>query len=193
MRFLSLLPVFALCFSACKKNCPEIPEPLPSMRYINLQDQAVGRGTPAFLDLDGDGHRDLGFSVILVGDPSLPGDKTQFYATGSFNTFFPINAAEESPRLEPGATIHATAFAGYDWFNAPAILLAQRVELVNGTLYWEGPWKHAAHRFLPFYILRDSKRYFGWIEISFNTATQQTILHRAAVSEAAEKGVKAGI
>jgi hypothetical protein len=192
MRSLFLFLVLVLTAAACKKSRTEIPEPpLPAMQYTDLQDRVTGVGQPALLDLDGDGHRDLGFSTLLVGNAESV--KLQFYATGSFTTHFPINTDEESPNLPPGAPINPTAFPGYEWFNAPAILLAQRVEPLNGAIYWEGPWKTAAHRFFPFAILRDNKRYFGWIELSFDTTMQRTTLHRAAVSMEAEKGVKAGI
>lgn len=162
------------------------------MQYTDLQDRTSGMGQPVLLDLDGDGQRDLGFSTIVVGDPQLPGDKLQFYATGSFNTYFPINDNEETPLLAPGAPIHIAAFSGYNWYNAPSVMLVQRVEMVNGFVYWLGNW-NLMHRILPFYILRDNSRYFGWIELSFDTATQKTILHRSAVSLEAEKGVKAGV
>jgi hypothetical protein len=84
-------------------------------------------------------------------------------------------------------------FPAYNWYNAPAILLAQRIELLRGTIYWEGRWKNTKHRFLPFYILRNNKRYFGWIELSFNMSAQKVILHQAAVSTEPDKSVKAGI
>jgi hypothetical protein len=163
------------------------------MRHTDLQDRSTGKNSPAFLDLDGDAHRDLGFSTYLVGDPQLPGSKTQFYAHGSFITYFPINAYEESPILSTGSYINDAVFPAYNWYNAPAILLAQRIELLSGTNYWEGRWKNTEHRFLPFYVLRNNKRYFGWIELSFNMSAQKVILHQAAVSTEPDKGVKAGI
>ena len=194
MRYLFSLLIITIGIASCKKSSSEKQvSPLPAMQYTDLQNQTVGIGQGKLLDLDGDGHRDLGFSTLLVGDPLLPGEKNQFYATGSFNTFFPINSAEEVPRIGTGTFIQATAFPGYEWFNAPSILLAQRIELTSGLVYWEGTWKTTAHRFLPFYILREDNRYFGWIELSFDTASQKATLHRAAVSTEADKGVKAGV
>jgi hypothetical protein len=64
--------------------------------------------------------------------------------------------------------------------------------LVNGTIYWEGAWKTASHHYFPFYIERNSKRFFGWIELSFSMALEKIIIHRIAVSEEAEKTIIAG-
>ena len=184
---------FLFVMASCKKEKPVPANPdHPQMRVIELNDQQAGAGQSFVTDIDFDGTRDLGFSTVLVGDPLLPGDKLQFYATGNFDTWFPFNNADQSPGLNYDEEIGYNKFTGYAWSNAPALKLAQKVELVNGTIYWEGEWKNADHDYLPFYILRNGSRFFGWIELSFNMTTEKIIIHRIAVSTEAEKTIRAG-
>jgi hypothetical protein len=192
IKYFTLLS-FLFVFASCKKE-KTIPANTdhPVMKVIELNDQQAGPGQTFLADIDMDGIRDLGFSTMLVGDPLLPGDKLQFYVTGNFDTWFAFNNADQSPLLKPDQDIHFNKFPGFLWSNAPALMLAQKVELVNGNIYWEGDWKTASHDYLPFYILRNGQRFFGWIELSFSMTMQKIIIHRIAVSTEAEKTIKTG-
>ncbi|MBO9564747.1 MAG: hypothetical protein J7621_18355, partial [Niastella sp.] len=61
-----------------------------------------------------------------------------------------------------------------------------------GNPYWEGAWKQVHHQYLAIQIVKDNKRYNGWVEVSFDTAGEKLVLHKAAISKEAEKAVIAG-
>jgi hypothetical protein len=193
MRILFILTILFL-FS-CKKDDTKPNQPVPShpsMNVIEYNNKEAGFGDPLFVDLENDGVRDLGFSAILVGDPLLQADKLQFFVTGNLDTWFPINNSEQTPVLAAGADIGFHLFAAYTWCNAPATMLAQRVEPVSGAVYWEGDWRFVSHTYFPFYVQRNAQRYFGWIELSFDMGSRKIIIHRIAVSREAEKNIIAG-
>lgn len=193
MRTRFSVAVLLLVLVACKKEVDPAPQPTsPEMRVTSFNNITAGRQEPRQFDVDGDGIRDITFGFLLVGDPLAQADKHQFYVSGSFDTFFPVNPAEEMPLLQEGQEIAPGSFAGYNWYNAPAILLAQKTLTVSNPPYWTGAWKNASHKYFPFYLLKGDKKYFGWFEISFDTTIEKTILHRAAVSKLADKAVKAG-
>ena len=62
-----------------------------------------------------------------------------------------------------------------------------------GREYWEGKWKTRSHKYLPLQIQKNGKRYNGWVELSCDTGSQKTILHKAAISKKEESAVRAGV
>ena len=178
---------------ACKKNCPEpVDEVHPPMLYKNFEDSSIAFRKIAFLDLDNNGEKDVLFSTQLVGDPIEQKDKEQWMVTTSFNANLPVNATENIPVLHYLDRIPFNAFSGYTWYNASSILLSQKTITMTPPAYWEGQWKNASHRFIPFQLQKEGGVYNGWIEVSFSTTSEKLILHKAAVCKKANKNILAG-
>ena len=149
-------------------------------------------GAPLSLDINGDGSIDLNVGVQLVGDPIAKAEKRQFMTVSGYYTNLPVRENEQVSVFQHSEQIPVNDFNGSRWFNASGIVLAQRVEHVSGAVTWQGNWLQASHNYLPFQVLKNDKRYNGWIELSMDVPNEQLILHRGAVSKEAEKDIKAG-
>ena len=180
--------------TACGK--PVVPTPPqethPQMSYIDLADTAIVFGRKASFDLDSNGEKDVYFSTQLVGDPIYQHDKKQWLLSGSLNSVFPVNAIESIPVLQLNDSIHFNAFPAYSWYNISDLLLTQQIININIPPYWDGDWKEATHRFIPFQIKRNNDLYNGWVEVSFSITNEKLTLHKAAISKEANKAIRAG-
>ncbi|HEX6914122.1 MAG TPA: hypothetical protein VF145_02705 [Chitinophagaceae bacterium] len=190
MRTLIISVMLMLAAAACRKTA--YTPPAPQVSFTDLNGIGSGAQQPVTLDLDNDGVKDIRFTFTLVGDPIMQVDKHQFYVSGYLHTYFPVNSAEACPVLPFNGLVSAESFPGYTWYNAPAMMLAEKVVSMNQPPYWQGLWYSTAHRYIPFYLLKDGKRYFGWIEFSFDTTTEKVLLYSAGVAKEAEKSIRAG-
>ncbi len=180
---------------SCKKESVERPNPFPGldMSYIDLSGKEIGPGQFVSIDLNNDNRKDIGFSTVLVGDPIAKQDKLQYTVSSDFFTSLPVDGEENAPAQNKNEIIPVGNFGNYNWYNASAVVLAQKVTPLTGDHFWTGKWKDIQHRYLPVQVLVNDKRYNGWVELSFNTEAQKTILHRAAISRKAESEIKAGV
>lgn len=195
MNKLLVLTLASILFflSACEKNpvCEEPTAPLPTMRYTDLQNFEIKYGTYKRVDVDGDGKTDFYFETLLLGDALGQRDRLQFYADSRVDTYLPVNENEQVPMLSAGDWVKVE-HPGHTWYEISAIVLAEKVMPLNGETYWDGMWKAASRKFLPIMIKKEGLHYYGWIELSFDTAAERMILHRAAIATEANKEVKAG-
>lgn len=169
---------------------PSIPSH-PVMSYKNLGDKEVKYGQNQYVDIDNDGTIDFKFSVLLVGDPVLQRDRVQFYANSGIKRNLLNSQVDESPMLNKGDSI-GKVHSGYSWWEISSIVLAEKIVEYSAS-HWEGLWKNADHNYLPIQIEKNNKLYHGWVELSFNTAEEKLILHKAAVSTEEQRSVQAGI
>jgi hypothetical protein len=193
MRKILIIMTASIFFIACSKKPPLNPPATsnPLMTYKNLNDQVVKYGQTQYIDVDNDGSKDFKFDVLLVGDPILQRDRIQFYANSGIKRNLLNNSVDESPMINKGDSI-SKVHNGYTWWEISAIVLAEKIVDNNGS-HWEGLWKDADHKYLPIQMEKSNKLYHGWIELSFNTAEEKLILHKAAISIEEEKSVQAGI
>jgi hypothetical protein len=185
-----------LLLAACKKNPPvevPVPAPAPQMIYKDFHDSVIRFNRAATFDLDGTGSWDVVFTTQLTGDPLSQQDKWQWLVNSSFDASLPVNVEEQIAVMQKGDEINATNPAGYNWYNASSILLAQKIIGMNAPAYWDGLWKDASHRYIAIQINKNNAMYYGWIEVSFNAATDRLIVHRSGVSQEGGKAVKAGL
>ena len=188
MRILSSLFMTIILFAACSKNKGmEIPE----MIYTDFNNRKIAFGGHAVADLDKSGNNDILFFTMPVGDPLLNRDYHRYHVQGAIHNFFPVKD-EEAPVLAKGMTISKNSFAGYEWYNATSLLLAQKVITMQST-YWEGAWHKQSHKYLPLRLLREQHEYYGWIEISFDTTSEKIILHKTGISKEPNREVIAGL
>lgn len=188
-RVFILLSSVAL-IASCKKDDKPPADDKP-MAYIDLKDSAVTFNHAATFDLNGDGEKDVMFNTLLVGDPINKEDRKQWYVTSSFNASLPVED-ESIPVLKMADSIPVANFNGYTWYNASSIILAQKVIGEVGDPIWQGDWKNAVHRFIPIQLKKANGVFNGWVEVSFSTANEKVILHKAAISKQAGKGIAAG-
>lgn len=191
MNKLLILVFCLLLLSSCEKNPVSEPIVRPLMYYTDLHNAEVHYEAFKTVDVDGNGSTDFFFKTLLVGDALGQRDRLQFYADSRIETYLPVNDNEGVPMLSRGGDVK-TQYPGYTWYDIAAIVLAEKITPVTGAPYWDGGWKTAVHQYLPIHIKKNGERYYGWIELSFDTAGEKMILHRAAIALEAGKEVKAG-
>jgi hypothetical protein len=193
MKKIALIALVCFALFACQKEPVIVPPvvPHPEMRYIDLHDAEVGFHQEKAVDVDADGATDFFFGVILVGDPILERDRLQYYAMSGVKCNLLNDAGDQSPVLNKLDAISKT-HPGYTWWEISHILLTEKIITFTES-HWEGLWKNANHQYLPIQVERDGKLFHGWIELSFSTATEKLILHKAAISVIDDKAVKAGV
>lgn len=189
MKRLSSLFI-VLVFISCREEVL-LPH-APNMKYTELHDTAVAFNQYYGLDVDGDGKRDFSFETLLVGDPVLKRDRKQFYINSKINTFLLVNNQDQVPVLNKEAMITITPPESFQWYEVSASVLAEKIINEDETTYWDGPWKSATHQYIPLLIKKDSVKYTGWIEISFDNQAEKLILHKSAICRESDKDIKAG-
>ena len=189
-----ILFLSVILFSSCSKDpTAPLPLPQPEMKYVDLSGKEITQSNSITLDLDSDGKNDLRFHTLLVADPIAKQDKLQFYAMSLVESFLPVNANEEIPVMNEGDMIFTNNFSNFSWFEISSIVLVQKVTGIAGPSFWEGPWKNAAHKFLPIQVKVNQQRFNGWVELSMNIQQQRLVLHKAAICRQAGKNIKAGL
>jgi len=193
-RFVVVIGII-LVFSSCKDD-DAIPSPIveqPEMEYFNFSDTVIKAFAPGFsFDVNHDGRKDLKFGTLLVGDPIEQVDKVQFFISTNIGVRLPVNNNEGIPVLNNGDSIVVDDFNGYQWFELSSIVLVQKVISYNKPDSWDGPWKDAIHKFIPYQVKDADKRYNGWVELSVDIPFEKIVLHRAAISKTADKVIYAG-
>lgn len=195
-RFLLVTLVAA---TACKKPKNEIPPaPLPTpeveMVYTNLNNAQVKYMQPGvWIDLNNDNRADVLFEVIRVGDHINRYDRLLFNIATSIRVNVPVNVHEQIPVFQKNTIIPLDNFEGINWYGGSEIELIHKAIFENGLVLWRGNWLTAERAYLPVQIFINGKRHNGWIEITADVDNERLILHRAAISQLAEKHIKAGI
>ena len=188
--FIIPLWLITLATVACmKKGLNETEHPV--MQYTQLGNLELGMNDSYHLDIDANGSPDFTFHTQLVGDPVLKQDRRQFLAGSKVETNLLNDADDESPRLNKGDRI-SMQHSGHTWYQLSSILLAEKIIALNGDVSWQGRWKNALHHYLPVQVEKAGKIYLGWVEISFNVATQKLTLHKSALSTESGKDIRAG-
>ncbi len=163
------------------------------MDYINLHDSVIMYAhLPALFDFDADGFSDLKFGVTLVGDPVLHQDKRQFTVSSGIHSKLAVNASSYVPVMNKGDLIPIENFNGYEWWLVSSVLLVERVENAGGDIFWQGHWKGVVKKYLPFQMIKNDRRYNGWVELTVNTEQEKIVLHRLALCKEAEEEIAAG-
>lgn len=186
--------VSLLLFSCKKENTPTVPsEPSPAVEYITIVDSVIKYGNKVIVfDFDGDGFSDLKFGVVLVGDPIEKKDKRQFRVASGISTKFAVNDVLGVPVMNKGEEVPLNNFNGFEWWLVSSVILIQRIEDINGSVTWEGQWKGAIKKYLPFQLIKNGKVHTGWAELTVNANEEKIILHRIALSKEPGKLIRVG-
>jgi hypothetical protein len=197
MKTASVLAAVLLLAVACKKeNTPGPAKPPivapPEMIYTDLQNQEMKQNKPQFIDLDKNGSNDIGFATWFIGDPIEKEDEVLFFAVSYEHSNLLAGDNNNSPVFKLGDTIPVGNKGAYSWYQVAQIEMARKNIGLQNPPYWELDWKQVSHKYLAIQVVRDNKRYNGWIELSFDTAGEKLILHKAAICKEASKAVIAG-
>lgn len=181
-------------FTACKKSSsPPENQPSERMVYFDLNNKQIRYGQPAYLlDCNGDGRKDLVFGVQIVGDPINQVDKYEFSVGADAMTRLPLNAVSEMPVCDRGFVIPAFDFSDYSWYQANAVVMMRKIVKDAFPDRWEGLWKNAQHKYIPFQVMRNNNHYNGYVEISTDLANEQIILHGGAICKYPEVQIITG-
>lgn len=166
----------------------------PPMNYVNLNNAVVKAQQPALVyDLNMAGRIDIAFNVMLLSDPIQQQNKWQFMAVTDIYTALLVDTNETTPVADRATIIIREGFAGYQWYGASNVVWIQKVVSMAIPDYWESNWLNVNKKYLPFQIMKDNKKYDGWIELTEDHANEQIISHRFAISKQADTAVVAGI
>ncbi len=190
------LALIILLISSCRKDNSDEPQDpgnqLPAMLYTDLHNRELKFQQSQSIDLDQDGTIDIAFSTWYIGDPVEKEDEVLFFASSYVHSNLLVNDNNGSPAFNPGDIIPVNNYPGYHWYQVSQVEMALKNTPVSGPPYWEGNWKQVSHKYLAIQIVKENKRYNGWIEVSFDTADEKMVLHKSAVSKESEKAVSAG-
>ncbi|RZK08844.1 MAG: hypothetical protein EOO46_13900 [Flavobacterium sp.] len=190
---LIIAPLWIAAFAAvaCMKKEAIDTLPHPAMEYTDLNGLEIGDREYYNLDVDANGTVDFTFSTRSVGDPILKQDRLQYLAGSKIETNLLNNANDDSPKMVRGEKIGIN-HKGYNWYELSSVLLAEKVNPLEGASWWQGVWKDADHNYLPLQLIKAGKLYHGWVEISFNALKGKLVLHKAAICTESNKEIKAG-
>lgn len=191
-----IISLFLFALTSCKKPPVNNPVPrttdIPPMKYKNLGDIQVFFRSSYTCDVDNDGINDFSIHTEYLGKPAENVDCKQFYFSGTYLTFSPVDSNEQTPLLHAGDEIGKKSHENHSWYNASHLLLSEKVITDSGNDYWRGKWKDATHKYLAFAMEKNGKRYYGWLALSFSQPKEAVILHGVAIAEQAERNVFAG-
>jgi hypothetical protein len=191
-----MTPVVAILIAvglfSCKKESVSDNFQQPPMQYTDHQDKLIGFSNPGSIDVDRDGNKDFVFEVLLVGDPVLQRDRRQFYIISRIHTALLNDDMDRSPALDQGSFI-LPAHIGYDWWEISAVVLAEKISPAQGPEVWDGNWKNAVRKNLPFRLARNNQFYYGWIEMTMDIQAEKLVIHRSGLSSIAGARVRAGM
>jgi hypothetical protein len=181
-----------IALGACHKTADQPPVTHPRMDYTEIN-QAVSFGEAIYIDPDNNGSKDFLFYTIKVGNPLLKKDYYQYHFGSSYAASLAVDSlTDQTPALAKNAVISGTMPAGLEWYNASGVMMTRKVVGTTGSPSWEGPWTNARHQYLAIRIERAGLLYYGWLEVSFDTATEKTTVHRTAICRDAGVEIKAG-
>lgn len=198
MKIFPLIISILITVSACsKKNVvdpPKLPDnEFPEMLVTDLNDAEVTQQKHQTLDLDKDGVNDLVFATWYIGDPVEQEDEVLFFAASGTQTSLMVGGENVSPRFSKNDIIPVNPIEGYNWYIVAQVEMAMKNTGHTASPYWEKDWKNASHKFLAVQVKRADKLYYGWVEVSMDTANSKLILHRSAIAMQPHRAVKAGI
>jgi len=201
MKILFLFASLVVLAASCSKKdtdighpAPDPPaSPFPEMLVTELNDAEVSYAKSQAIDLNRDGMNDVVFATWYIGNPNQQEDEILYFAASSIETSLMTRAENNSPQYNQNDIIPVNAADGYDWFVVSQVELAMKNIGNTGAPYWEKEWKNASHKFLAVQVKKSNKLYYGWVELSMNTAQSKLVLHRAAISKEPARAVKAGI
>jgi hypothetical protein len=199
LLFSNLIILSFFAFSSCKKE-PVVQPPIPiqppveEMLYTNLSNAEVKYMKPGvWIDLNNDNRADVLFEVMRIGDAINKYDRFMFNIVTSIRVNVPVNINDQIPVFLKNAIIPLEDFDGNNWYGGSEIDLIQKSLFDNGSVFWRGNWLTAKQAYLPLQIIIEGKRHNGWIELTADQENEKIILHRAAISKAPEKIIKAGL
>lgn len=195
MKIVYALALVTTCVTACRKDkTPGSDNPVrqPEMIYTDLQNRELKFQQAQVIDLNKDETADIGFSTWYMGDPMEKEDEVLFFAGSYVHSNLLVNEANGSPIFRKGESIPIANYPGHNWYQVAQVEMATKNTSETGQPYWEGAWKQVSHQYLAIQVVKEGRKYNGWIEVSFDTAGEKLILHKAAISKEADKSVMAG-
>lgn len=197
MKQVIVLALVAGLAASCKKDGAPIDSKFPGnkdpeMIYTDLQNRELKFQQSQVIDLNHDQQPDIGFSTWYIGDPIEREDEVLFFAGSYLHSQLLVGESNNSPIFKQGDAIPIKNYPGLEWYHSAQVEMVYKNTPETGRPYWEGAWKNVSHQYLAVQVSREGKRYNGWIELSFDTAGERLILHKAAISKVAEKAIVAG-
>jgi hypothetical protein len=199
MKTIHVLAIATTMLAACRKDNLSFPNPKnppantqPEMIYTDLQNRELKFRQSQLIDLDKDGTNDIIFATWYVGDPVEHEDEILFFAGSYTHSNLLIHGDNQSTAFKQGDIISVNNYNGHNWYQVAQAELALKNTGEHKPPYWEGSWKQVSHKYLAVQVVKQDRRYNGWIEISFDTVAEKLVLHKAAICKEAEKSIIAG-
>jgi hypothetical protein len=189
-----LLALAGILLYACikkKSNVQEDSSELPITYTQPVPDSVFTSDSKPFLDLDNNGSIDFTFSIEDVTEDNW--QYTHYYIEPKDENQIIILADVDAQNFTAGTLINSSTKAIDSWSNNKGLLL--EVQKRNGGgAYWIGSWNTPKKQYLPVRIRKNSKYYYGWIEMRYNLdrGKDKFIISATAVHKLAEQEIKAG-
>ena len=98
-----------------------------------------------------------------------------------------------NPRNGEGRPDTSKNLPDFEWYLVAEVNLVQKVIEINRAPYWMGSWVNAIDSYLAFQLVKGPSVFNGWIQLSFDKANEQIVLHHAAFSLQPGVDIKAGL
>ncbi len=178
--------------SCSKKDNGSLPQ--TDIRYMNLNNKLVKYNQHLSVDLDQDGVYDFRIATELT-ERGLDDVLYHFVSATGANRVLVKNDGEPA-RKDSGLLISTANEGNFTWDALEPAILVTRVypawDIYSN--YFEGSWFQQTNKYLPVQLVKEGKRYNGWIRFSFqgSSVDKGIIVHDAAYNKIAEQPIKAG-
>ena len=176
----------------CSKKEP-ISTPT-SIQYTNLNNTAVTTNNVLSIDLDNDGTVDFVVTKELRETNAGQDDILEFRVVAAQQNRVLVQADGTPARKEAGVFIRSEDDQLYTWdASTPAVIINRILTPDPANSYWQGTWLQQYNKYLPVQLLKEGKKYNGWIQFSFSDVLpSRIIVHDAAYNKIAGQPIKAG-
>lgn len=187
-----LVAMTMMSIISCSEKEPISPP--KSILYINLNNTAVTSNNVLSIDLDSDGTTDFVVTKELRETDAGQDDILEFRVIAAQQNRVLVQDNGTPARKEAGVIIRSEDENGYQWdATTPAVIINRMLTPDPANSYWEGSWLQQFNKYLPIQLLKEGKKYNGWLQLSFSDVLpSRIIVHDAAFNKIADQPIQAG-
>lgn len=187
-----LVAMTMMSIISCSEKEPISPP--KSIQYINLNNTAVTSNNVLSIDLDTDGTTDFVVTKELRETNAGQNDILEFRVIAAQQNRVLVQENGTAARKETGVFIRSDDENGYQWeATTPAVIINRVLTPDPANSYWDGTWLQQFNKYLPIQLLKEGKKYNGWLQLSFSDVLpSRIIVHDAAFNKIADQPIQAG-
>lgn len=165
-----------------------------AIEYVNLNHTAVTTNNVLSIDLDKNGTTDFVVTKELRETNAGQDDILEFRVIGAQQNRVLVQTDGTPARKDAGSIIRTEDEQGFSWdATTPAVIINRVLTPDPANSYWEGSWLQQFNKYLPIQLLKEGKKYNGWLQLSFsNELPSRIVVHDAAFNKIADQPIQAG-